>query len=282
MSSSWSLCVRTHALMVFTEQLCTIDVLFLKDHSTLLQNPVRWLYVCWSEKCAASVHFWDAYKQFSILLSKWNDADVLHLLGLSVSVPLLCLQWALLLQLDPEPCESLFIKLISPLCPCSSHANCCFLRPFATFSLTCTSARACAHTHGLAKIHKAINIAGLWTRFVGTVQLSSCRASWIWLRFSWCKAVGLVVWNKFLLRCPCKGHHWALQLDPGLREWDGWVGGRLLPSPRVSSAVFPWKTTSRWKQLVRKTLFFRFGWGLCSPHYVCVCVGVYIHKSIYI
>lgn len=178
---------------------------------------------------------------------------------------ILCLQWAFL-QPDPECCESLFIKSIPPLWPCGSHANCCLLRPFSTFSFTCTPTCACTHTY--TRIHKAINIAGLWIRFgVAAKGLWGCRATWIWFRFSWWK---LLVCNKFLDQCPCNGHYWAFQLDPGQG-----AGGMRWRSRRLAFyhlllfhlvVAFSLSVYATQKQLDRKkNLFFGWVWIISLP-----------------
>lgn len=91
---------------------------------------------CRSEKCSACA---------TILLSKWNDADVLCYVCPVCPCPTFCVSSGAVLQPDPECCESLFIKSIPVPWPRSSHADCCLLRPLFAFFIhmdthTCTHA----------------------------------------------------------------------------------------------------------------------------------------------
>lgn len=135
--SSLSLCVRMHALLLFTQQLRNTASRLVSR----LHNRMSFKGSVGQRSVQCVLAFGEARKRFRVSLSKWNDADALGLLVPSVSVP----QWALP-QPDPECCESLFIKSIPPLWPHSSHANCCLLRPFSSFSFTCAPTHVRART----------------------------------------------------------------------------------------------------------------------------------------
>lgn len=90
-----------------------------------------------------------------------------------------------------------------------------------------------------------------------------CRVSGFWFRFSRWGTVSLVVWNKFLHPCPCNGHHWDIQLDPGLRGVR-WRSGRRAFTISAG-CFFPLSVYATQKQLLRKKLCF-FGWvWIISP-----------------